>query len=102
MLPADAQISQQDKEDSLPIAKISERTCGLAVTIAAFALHSYYVRELLVSVTLFSVGFLLLALLVFTVILLWWASEQLADWAGPASRKAMALSRRAIAAHAKL
>lgn len=81
--------------------KISKCTCGLALTIVALDLHSYYVRELLVSMALFSVAFLFLALLILTAVLLWWASEQLADKSGPASRKMIAYSRRLIAAHAK-
>ncbi|MGC2528297.1 MAG: hypothetical protein WA639_11150 [Candidatus Acidiferrum sp.] len=85
----------------MPIPKISKRSCGLAVTMVALALRSYYVRELLVSVALFSVGFLLLALLVFAAVLVWWVSEQLANGAGPASRKVMAWSRRLIATYEK-
>jgi len=85
----------------LPISKISKRICGLALTMVALALHYYYVRELLVFVALFSVGFLILALLVFAAVLVWWVSEQLADGAGPASRKVMAWSRRLIATYEK-
>lgn len=69
--------------------------------MVALALHSYYVRELLVSVALFSVGFLFLALLVFAAVLVWWISEQLANGVGPASRKVMAWSRRLIATYEK-
>jgi hypothetical protein len=69
--------------------------------MVALALHFYYIRELLVSVALFSVGFLLLALLVFAAVLVWWVSEQLANEAGPASRKVMAWSRRQIATYEK-
>jgi hypothetical protein len=87
--------------DSLPTQKISERTCGLAVIIVALDLHSYYVRELLVSLALFCMAFLFLALLVLAAVLLWWASEQLADRSGPASRKVIAYSRRVIATYAK-
>lgn len=85
----------------MPIQKISERTCGLAVMIVALDLHSYYVRELLVSLALFCMAFLFLALLVFAAVFLWWASEQLADRSGPASRKVIAYSRRLIATYAK-
>jgi len=81
----------------LPLKRISKRTCGLAVTIVALDLHSYYVRELLVSMALFSVAFLFLALLVFAALLLWWASEQFADKSGPASRKVIEYSRRLMA-----
>lgn len=85
----------------MPIQKISERTCGLAVIIVVLDLHSYYVRELLVSLALFCMAFLFLALLVLAAVLLWWASEQLADRSGPASRKVIAYSRRLIATYAK-
>jgi hypothetical protein len=89
------------QRDSLPIQKISERTCGLAFVIVALDLHSYYVQELLFSLALFSMAFLFLALLVLAAVLLWWASEQLADRSGPASRKVIAFSRRLIATYAK-
>ena len=81
--------------------KISECTCGLVVPILGLGFSSYYIRELLVSLALFSMGFLFLALAVLAVMLLWWASEQLADWSGPASRKVIAFSRRLIAAYAR-
>jgi len=87
--------------DSLHIQKISERTCGLAVIIVALDLQSYYVRELLVSLALFCMAFLFLALLVLATVLLWWVSEQLADRSGPASRKVIAYSRRLIAAYVR-
>ncbi len=76
-------------------------TCGLAITIAGLDLYSYYVRELLVSLALFTVIFLTLALATFAVVFLWWASEQLANRSGPASRKVIAFSRRLIAAYAR-
>jgi hypothetical protein len=81
--------------------KIRECACGLVVTILGLACSSYYIRELLVSLALFSVAFLFLALTVLAAILLWWASEQLADWSGPASRKVIAFSRRLIATYAR-
>jgi hypothetical protein len=89
------------QRDFLRTVKISECACGLAVTILALGFSSYYMRELLVSLALFSVAFLFLALTVLAAILLWWASEQLANRTGPASRKVIAFSRRLIAANAK-
>jgi len=74
---------------------------GAGVTIAALDLYSYYVHELLVSLVLFTAVFLVLALATFAAVLLWWASEQLANKSGPASRKVIAFSRRLIAAHAR-
>jgi hypothetical protein len=47
------------------------------------------------------VAFLALALIILTVILVWWASEQMTSKAGPALRKVIAFSRRLIAANAK-
>jgi hypothetical protein len=81
--------------------KIRECACGLVVTILGFGFSSYYIREVLVSLALFSVAFLFLALTVLAAILLWWASEQLTDWSGPASRRVLAFSRRLMAAYAR-
>lgn len=81
--------------------KIIECACGLVPTLVGLELYSYHVRELLVSLALFSVAFLFLALTVLALILLWWASEQLANRTGPASRKVIAFSRRLIATYAR-
>jgi hypothetical protein len=75
--------------------------CGLVLTLLGLDLYSYYVRELLVSLALFSVVFLLLALVVLAAILLWWASEQVASKTGPASRRVIAFSRRLVATYAR-
>lgn len=75
--------------------------CGLVVTATGLELFSYHVRELLVSLALFTVAYLILALTVLAAVLLWWASEQLANRTGPASRRVVALSRRLIAAYAR-
>jgi hypothetical protein len=77
------------------------RICGLVATLVALDLYSYFVRELLVSLALFTVAFLFLALPTLAAILLWWASEQLADRSRPASRKAIAFSRRLLAAYVR-
>jgi hypothetical protein len=74
---------------------------GAGISIVALDLYSYYVHELLVSLVLFTAVFLVLALATFAAVLLWWASEQLANRSGPASRKFIAFSRRLIAAHAR-
>lgn len=81
--------------------KISECSCGLVVTVSGLGFSSYHIRELLVFLAFFSVAFLLLALTVLAAVLLWWASEQLADWSGPASRKFIAFSRRLLATYAR-
>jgi hypothetical protein len=71
------------------------------VTVAGLGLYSYYVRELMAALTIFSVAFFLLALVGLGGLLIWSASVQLAIWARPASRNVIALSRRLIAAYAK-
>jgi hypothetical protein len=89
-----------DQRNFLRAPKIRECACGLVVTILGLGFSSYYLRELLVSLALFSVAFLFLAVTVLAAMLLWWASEQLAGWSGPASRKMIALSRRLLATYA--
>jgi hypothetical protein len=86
------------------LTRINNIKCssGAGVTIVALDLYSYYVHELLVSLALFTAVFLVLALATFAAVLLWWASEQLANRSGPTSRKVIAFSRRVIAAHARL
>jgi hypothetical protein len=69
--------------------------------IVGLGLYSYYVRELLASLALFSMAFFFVALAVLGVFLVVCASVQVAIWARPASRNMIALSRRLIAAYAK-
>lgn len=76
-------------------------TCGIVLALIALDLYSYHVHDLLVSLALFSVAFLLLALIVLVAILLWWASAKLASKTGPASRRVIAFSRRLIATYAR-
>jgi hypothetical protein len=85
------------QEESLVAPKIVKCTCGLVVTLVALDLYSYFVRELLVSLALFTVAFLFLALTTLAAILLWWASEQLLDRSGRASRRVIAFSCRLLA-----
>lgn len=77
-------------------------TCGLIAAVVGLDLYFYFVRELLVSLALFSVAFLILTLAALAAVFLWWASEQLASRSGPTSRWVIAASRRAIAAYARL
>lgn len=77
--------------ESLGKIKIRNYTCGLGVTLVALSLYSYYVRELLVSLFLFSAFFLAMALIVLGVVLAWYASEQVALWSRLASRNPIAL-----------
>jgi hypothetical protein len=71
------------------------------VTIVGFAFYSYYVRELLSALILFSVAFLVLALVGLGVLLVWCAGVQVAVWARLASRNVLAFSRRLIAPYAR-
>jgi hypothetical protein len=81
--------------------KIRDYTCGFIVTIVGLGLYSYYVRELLAALTLFSVAFFSLGLVVLGVLLVWSAGVQVAIWAGPASRDFVTFSRRLVRAYAK-
>ena len=81
--------------------KICNFSYGLIVTIAGLGLYSYYVRELLAALTIFSVAFFFLALVGLGALLVWSASVQVAVWAPPASRNVIAYSRRLIAVYAK-
>jgi hypothetical protein len=87
--------------DSLREINIRDGMCGLMVMIAGFGLYSYYFRELLAALTLFSVAFFFIALLGLGALLVWFASVQVAIWATPASRSMIAFSRRLIAARAR-
>ena len=78
--------------------KAIEYTCGLSVTVVGLGLYSYYVRELLASLLLFTVGFFILELVVLGVFLLWCASVQVAIRTPSASRNMIAYSRRLITA----
>jgi hypothetical protein len=64
-------------------------------------LSSYYFRELMAALTLFSVAFFFLALVVLGALLAWYVSVQVTIWAWPASRSMVAFSRRLIAAYAR-
>jgi hypothetical protein len=71
------------------------------VAIVSLGLYSYYARELLVSLLLFSMVFFFLALAVLGGFLIWSAGERMAIWTRPASRNVMVLSRHLITAHAR-
>jgi len=87
--------------DSLRQLTTRDYTFGASVGIVGFGLHSYYVRELLASLFLFSVIFFFLGIVVLGVFLAWCASEQVAVWTRPALSNFIAFSRRLIAAYAK-
>jgi hypothetical protein len=62
------------------------------VTIVALGLYSYYVRELLASLLLFSALFLAVGLIALGAVLAWYASKQVALWSRLVSRNAIALT----------
>ena len=53
------QAQLKKKGDSLREIKTIDYTCGLSVVIVGLGLYSYYVRELLASLVLFTGTFLL-------------------------------------------
>ena len=75
--------------------------CGLVVTILGLGLYSYYVRELLAALTLFSVAFFSLGLVALSAVLIWCAGAQVAIWSRPVSQNVVAFSRRLITAYAR-
>jgi hypothetical protein len=81
--------------------KIGDYASGVIVTIVGLGLYSYYVRELLAALTIFTVAFFCLTLVGLGALLVWCASVQVAIWARPASRNVIAFSRRLIAAYAR-
>jgi hypothetical protein len=81
--------------------KIRDCTVGLIATIVGLSLYSYYARELMAALTLFSAAFFFLALVGLGAFLVWCAGVQVAIWARPASRNAIAFSRRLIEAYAR-
>jgi hypothetical protein len=72
--------------------KALDYACGLGVMIVGLGLYSYYVRELLASLFLFSVVFFSMSLVVLSVFLAWSAIKQVALWSQPASRNAITLA----------
>ena len=76
-------------------------TCGLVVMIVGLGLCSYYVRELLAALALFSAAFFSLAVVALGALFVWCASEQVAIWTRPLSRNVVAFSRRLITVYAR-
>lgn len=74
-----------------PNASIYAWAAGL--TIVGLSLHFYYVRELVVSMALFSVAFFSLTLAFLGAFLVSYAGKQVAVWARPAARSADSLPR---------
>jgi uncharacterized membrane protein len=98
--PKNSSLSER-QGDSLHKIKAIEYTCGLSAVIVGLGLYSYYVRELLASLALFTGAFFLLGLVAVGMFLLWCAGVQVAIWTRPTSRNMIALSRRLVAAYVK-
>lgn len=81
--------------------KATKYACALSIMIVGLGLYSYYVRELLASLLLFTVAFFFVGLLALGVFLIGCASVQVAIWTPSASRNMIAFSRRLITAYAK-
>lgn len=81
--------------------RIRDYTYGLIVTSVGLGLYSYYVRELMTALTIFSLAFFFLVLIALAGLLVWCAGVQAAILARPASRSMIAFSRRLIAAYAR-
>jgi len=60
---------------------------GIAVMIAGFSLHFYYVREVAASMILFSLASFGLTLIALGAFLMWHAGKQVRIWARPAARQ---------------
>jgi hypothetical protein len=78
--------------DSLRKLKALEYACGLGVVIVGLGLYSYYIRELLTFLLLFSAVFFSMGLVVLSVFLAWYAGKQVALWSCSASRNTVALA----------
>jgi hypothetical protein len=76
-------------EDPLKKLKVLAYTSGVSVITVGFGLYSYYVREVLASLFLFSAFFLSMGLAVLGLFLAWSVSEQVATWSRPALRSAI-------------
>jgi hypothetical protein len=74
--------------------KATEYTCGLSVMIVGLGLYSYYVRELLASLVLFTMAFFFVGLVSLGVFLIGCANVQVAIWTPSASRNPIAFSCR--------
>lgn len=74
---------------------------GLCVMIVGLAVYSYYVRELLASLVLFTFAFFVLGLAALGVFLMWCAGVVLAKSTPGASRNLIAFSRRLLIQYVK-
>ena len=81
--------------------KATDSVCGLCVMLAGLGTSSYYVRELLACLALFTMAFFALGLAVFGVILVWCTGVVLAARTVVAWRNLVAFSRRLFIADVK-
>jgi hypothetical protein len=81
--------------------KVIEYSFGLSTVIIGLGFYSYYVRELLASLALFTGAFFLLGLALVGGFLLGWVAVQAFRWTGPASHDLIAFSRRLVAVYVK-
>ncbi len=81
----------EETGESLEKIRIRNYTCGFALTSVALGLYSYYVRELLASLVLFSALFLAMGLIVLGGVLAWHAGKQVAHWSKLESQTAINL-----------
>jgi hypothetical protein len=72
--------------------KALDYSYGFAVMIVGLGLYSFYVRELLASLFVFSAIFFVFGLIVLTLFLSWTASRRVALWSRSASRSVLALA----------
>jgi hypothetical protein len=99
LLPSHASPKKQG--DCLRELKATGYACGLGLMIMGLGLYSYYLRDLLASLVLFTVAFFFLGLVVLGGVFAWCASIQVTNWIRSASRSVIAFSRRLITAYAR-
>ncbi len=95
-------VFPRDKGIHCKKLKLLNTCVGLSGVIVGLGLYSYYVRELLASLALFTGAFFLLGLAAAGVFALCYAGVQAVIWTRPASRNMIALSRRLVAAYVTL
>jgi len=99
--PEGAKVMTGTQKDSLINLKAPDYMWAMSAMILGLSLYSFYLRDLLASLALFSVAFFFLVLALLAVSLVWCASVQVAIWTRSAPRNVIALSRRLIAPYAK-
>lgn len=103
-VPAHRMITLSIADHHEPRGGTSEQTCfwarpsnyawAMGVIAVGLGLHFYFMREMLVSLALFSLLFFLLTLVVLSVFCIFYAGNRATIWAGPASRAVIACFQR--------